>query len=59
MPHVVVSFVYLKYFQTAHVLLMQVYSSVSEFFSAHELKHELDSSYINVKVSASLIRHID
>ena len=35
---VVVSFVYLpKYFETAHFLIMKVYSCVSEFVSAHEL----------------------
>ena len=38
--------------------LTKVYSCVSESASAQELKHELDSSYINVKVYASLIRHI-
>lgn len=52
MPSVVVSFVYLKYFETAHVFIKKVYSCVSEFVSAQELKHELDSSYINVKVYA-------
>ena len=37
MPRVVVSFVYLKYFETAHVVIRKVYSCVSEFVSAHEL----------------------
>ena len=67
MSRVVVSFVFLKYFETAHVLIMKVYSCVSQFVSAQGLKHELDSSYINVKVYASvlvsaqglLFRHID
>ena len=54
MSRVVVSFVSLKYFETDHVLTMKVYSCVSEFVWALELKHELDSSYINVKVYASL-----
>ena len=40
-------------------LIIKVYSCVSEFVSAQELEHELDSSYINVKVYANLIRHID
>ena len=48
MSRVVVSFVSLKYFETDHVLIMKVYSCVRGF----------DSSYINVKVYASLIRHI-
>ena len=50
MSRVVVSFVSLKYFETAHVLIMKIYSCVSQFVSAQGLKHELDSSYINVKV---------
>ena len=54
MSRVVVSFVSLKYFETDHVLIMKVYSCVSEFVSALELKHELDSRYINVKVYPSL-----
>ena len=54
MSCVAVSFVSLKYFETDHVLIMKVYSCVSEFVSALELKHVLDSSYINVKVYASL-----
>ena len=53
MSRVVVSFVSLKYFETDLVLIMKLYSCVSEFFSALELKHELDSSYIDVKVNAS------
>ena len=57
MSRVVVSFVSLKYFESDHVLIMKVYSCVSEFVSAQKLKHELDSSDI-VKVYASLIRHI-
>ena len=61
------TFVFLKYFETAHVLIMKVFSCVSQFVSAQGLKHELNSSYINVKVYASvlvsapglLFRHID
>ena len=54
MSRVVVSFVCLKYFQTAHVLIMKIYSCVSQFVSAQGLKHGLDSS-VNVKVYASVI----
>ena len=45
---------------------MKVYSCVSQFVSTQGLKHELDSSYIIVKVYASvlvsvqgLFRHMD
>ena len=55
MSRVVLSFVSLKYFETADVLIMKVYSCVSQFVSAQGLKHELDTSYINVKVYASML----
>ena len=55
MSRVVLSFVSLKYFETADVLIMKVYSCVSQFVSAQGLKHELDLSYINVKVYASVL----
>ena len=48
MSRVVVSFVFLKYFETGHVLIMN--ECVSQFVSAQGLKHELDLSYINVKM---------
>ena len=47
---------------SVHISLNELYSLyvfASSFVSAQELKHELDSSYINLKVYVSLIRHID
>ena len=36
-----------------------IYVLASSVVSAQQLKHELDSSNINLKVCASLIRHTD
>ena len=56
MSCVVVSFVSLKYFKIDHALIMKVYSCVREFDSSYI--NAKNSSHINVKVYASLIRHI-
>ena len=58
MPRLVVSLVYLKYFETAHISIWKVYSCVSEFVTVHVLLNEL-YSYICVSefVSAQELKH--